>query len=173
MRNWRSTIELALPLSQKLKKQKLMVMHFWKVHHILIYPIAHNRGWSYFLNMYSCKNLSQKPRCLCVLCVMHNNSRILLIRNVVFFPSFIFQMLNWFSKKRGRENLNLNLNLFLFYNGYKLGRMPLFIWPLIQNYNLSTTKNIWITINFSTMPANTINSSINLNTKYMQYYLTS
>ena len=41
-----------------------------------------------------------------------------------------------------RENLNLNLNLFLFYNGYKLGRMPLFIWPLIQNYNLRTTKNI-------------------------------
>ena len=39
-----------------------------------------------------------------------------------------------------RENLNLNLNLFLFYNGYKLGRMPLFIWPLIQNYNLSTTE---------------------------------
>ena len=27
-------------------------------------------------------------------------------------------------------NLNLNLNLFLFYNGYKLGRMLLFIWPL-------------------------------------------
>ena len=43
---------------------------------------------------------------------------------------------------RDRENLNLNLNLnsFLFYNGYKLGRMPLFIWPLIQNYNLSTTE---------------------------------
>ena len=35
---------------------------------------------------------------------------------------------------------NLNLNLFFFYNGYKLGRMPLFIWPLIQNYNLSTTE---------------------------------
>ena len=49
-------------------------------------------------------------------------------------------------KQRERErenlNLNLNLNLFLFYNGYKLGRMPLFIWPLIQNYNLRTTKNI-------------------------------
>ena len=50
-------------------------------------------------------------------------------------------------RKSGRErekenlNLNLNLNLFLFYNGYKLGRMPLFIWPLIQNYNLRTTKN--------------------------------
>ena len=29
--------------------------------------------------------------------------------------------------------MNLNLNLFLFYNGYKLGRMPLFIWPLIQS----------------------------------------
>ena len=45
-------------------------------------------------------------------------------------------------RKRERENLNLNLNLnlFLFYNGYKLGRMPLFIWPLIQNYNLSTTE---------------------------------
>ena len=39
-----------------------------------------------------------------------------------------------------RENLSLNLNLFLFYNRYKLGRMPLFIWPLIQNYNLSTTE---------------------------------
>ena len=25
---------------------------------------------------------------------------------------------------------NLNLNLFLFYNDYKLGRMPLFIWSL-------------------------------------------
>ena len=44
--------------------------------------------------------------------------------------------------ERERVNLNLNLNLFLFYNGYKLGRMPLFIWPLIQNYNLSKTKNI-------------------------------
>ena len=43
-------------------------------------------------------------------------------------------------RERERENLNLNLNLFLFYNGYKLGRMPLFIWPLIQNYNLSTTE---------------------------------
>ena len=43
-------------------------------------------------------------------------------------------------RERKRENLNLNLNLFLFYNGYKLGRMPLFIWPLIQNYNLSTTE---------------------------------
>ena len=34
--------------------------------------------------------------------------------------------------ERGRENLNLNLNLnlFIFYNGYKLGRMPLFIRPL-------------------------------------------
>ena len=42
-----------------------------------------------------------------------------------------------------------NLNLFLFYNGYKLGRMPLFIWPLIQTYNLSTTENILVTINFS------------------------
>ena len=30
--------------------------------------------------------------------------------------------------------MNLNLNLFLFYNGYKLGRITLFIWPLIQNY---------------------------------------
>ena len=39
-----------------------------------------------------------------------------------------------------RENLNLNLNLFLFYISYKLGRMPLFIWPLIQKYNLSTTE---------------------------------
>ena len=36
--------------------------------------------------------------------------------------------------------LNLNLNLFLLYNGYKLGRMPLFIWLLIQNYNLRTTE---------------------------------
>ena len=47
-------------------------------------------------------------------------------------------------KEKGEREgeLNLNLNLFLFYNGYKLGRMPLFIWPLIQNYNLSTTKNI-------------------------------
>ena len=45
-------------------------------------------------------------------------------------------------EREGELNLNLNLNLFLFYNGYKLGRMPLFIWPLIQNYNLSTTKNI-------------------------------
>ena len=43
-------------------------------------------------------------------------------------------------KEREREIENLNLNLFLFYNGYKLGRMPLFIWPLIQNYNLSTTE---------------------------------
>ena len=39
-----------------------------------------------------------------------------------------------------RQRQNLNLNLFLFYNGYKLGRMPLFILPLIQNYNLSTTE---------------------------------
>ena len=45
-------------------------------------------------------------------------------------------------RERERERENLNLNLFLFYNGYKLGRMPLFIWPLIQNYNLRTTKNI-------------------------------
>ena len=43
-------------------------------------------------------------------------------------------------REKKNLNLNLNLNLFLFYNGYKLGRMPLFIWPLIQNYNLSTTK---------------------------------
>ena len=44
-------------------------------------------------------------------------------------------------RERDKEfELNLNLNLFLFYNGYKLGRMPLFIWPLIQNYNLSTTE---------------------------------
>ena len=35
---------------------------------------------------------------------------------------------------------NLNLNSFLFYKGYKLGRMPIFIWPLIQNYNLGTTE---------------------------------
>ena len=33
--------------------------------------------------------------------------------------------------KRENLNLNLNLNLFLFYNGYKLGRTHLFIWPLI------------------------------------------
>ena len=31
------------------------------------------------------------------------------------------------------------MDLFVFYYGYKLGRMPLFVWPLIQNYNLSTT----------------------------------
>ena len=43
-------------------------------------------------------------------------------------------------RERENLNLNLNLNLFLFYNGYKLGRMPLFIWPLIQNYNLSQQK---------------------------------
>ena len=29
--------------------------------------------------------------------------------------------------EEGRGRSNLNLNLFLFYNGYKLGRMPLFI----------------------------------------------
>ena len=28
----------------------------------------------------------------------------------------------------------------LFYNGYKLDRMSLFIWPLIQNYNLRKTE---------------------------------
>ena len=33
--------------------------------------------------------------------------------------------------EKKRRNLNLNLNLFLLYNGYKLGRTPLFIWPLI------------------------------------------
>ena len=42
--------------------------------------------------------------------------------------------------ERGTENSNLNLNLFLFYNDYKLDRMPLLIWPLIKNYNLSTTE---------------------------------
>ena len=48
--------------------------------------------------------------------------------------------------ERERE-FELNLNLFLFYNGYKLGRMPLFIWPLIQNYNLSTTEK-YLSITF-------------------------
>ena len=43
-------------------------------------------------------------------------------------------------RERERERERENLNLFLFYNDYKIGRMPLFIWPLIQNYNLSTTE---------------------------------
>ena len=44
--------------------------------------------------------------------------------------------------EKERKNLNLNLHFFLFYNGYKLGRMSLFFWPLIliRNYNLSTTE---------------------------------
>ena len=33
-------------------------------------------------------------------------------------------------REREREKLNLNLNLLLFYNGYKIGRLLLFIWPL-------------------------------------------
>ena len=37
---------------------------------------------------------------------------------------------------RERENLILNLNLFLFYNGYKLDSMTLFILPLIINIRL-------------------------------------
>ena len=47
--------------------------------------------------------------------------------------------------EKERENLNLNLNLnffYLFYNAYKLGWVPLFISPLIQNYNLRTTERI-------------------------------
>ena len=44
-------------------------------------------------------------------------------------------------KKAGENlNFNVNFNLLLIYNGYKLGRMPLFILPLIQNYNVSKAE---------------------------------
>ena len=37
-----------------------------------------------------------------------------------------------------RERENLILSLFLFYNGYKLGRVPLFIWPFTINDRIIT-----------------------------------
>ena len=40
--------------------------------------------------------------------------------------------------ERGRDRMIWDLNLFLFYNGYKLGRMPLFIWPLDINSRIIT-----------------------------------